>query len=115
MIRKLRQFSFPSYAVFGLKTKMFFTLGFCLMKVIMYMYLGTALYIGPRLMKDLHPALLNISTQEMMKPGQHIKMLAADFFASESFAADTAYCFWCKLCPTQVENLDHLMTQCRVT
>ena len=63
-----------------------------------------------------HPALLNISnTQDIMMLRHHIKIFAGDFLTAERLAADNGSDHKCKLRHAQVEDLDHVLTQCRAS
>ena len=63
-----------------------------------------------------HPVLLNISnTQDIMRLRHHIKIFAGDFLTAERLAADNGSDHKCKLRHAQVEDLDHVLTQCRAS
>ena len=63
-----------------------------------------------------HPALLNIkTTQEVIKLRQHIKFLTGDYLTAERLALDQGSSPRCRLCPSPLESIQHVLTQCSAT
>ena len=63
-----------------------------------------------------HPALHHIQeTREAMKLRAHIKLLSGDFLTYEKLANQRGSSPHCRLCPSPVESVQHVLTECRAT
>ena len=61
-----------------------------------------------------HPALHNLATtQDADKSRVHIKFLAGDFLTGELLAAQSGGNPICKLCESENETTEHIITRCR--
>ena len=63
-----------------------------------------------------HVALSNINTtQDALRLRYHLKFLTGDYLTAERQSLDQGTSPRCKLCPAEVESVEHVLTKCSAT